>query len=94
MNEMKKSVRAIISGEVQGVGYRYTVYHIAQKFKLVGFVRNLGSGEVEVHAEGEEGELEKFLKAIEISDGWIRVGKITVSWGKGKSGYKDFSIIR
>jgi acylphosphatase len=91
---MKKSFRAVVSGDVQGVGYRYTVYNIAQRFKIAGSVRNLDDGTVEVQAEGEGEELEKFLNAIELKDGWIRVGKIAAEWGKYEGRFRGFSILR
>ncbi|MFH1751085.1 MAG: acylphosphatase [Candidatus Micrarchaeota archaeon] len=91
---MEKSARAIAFGEVQGVGYRYSVANIAKKFQVRGFVRNMADGTVEVVVEGEEDELKKFLKAIEIGDGFIRVEKVAVEWGKAKGEMRGFSVRR
>ncbi|MEK6953959.1 MAG: acylphosphatase [Candidatus Micrarchaeota archaeon] len=87
-------VLAIIHGDVQGVGFRFTVFNLAQKFKVNGFVRNLRDGTVEVQAEGEKEQLEKFISAIKIKDGWINVEKIDLEWGKAKNEFRDFSILR
>ena len=52
------------SGRVQGVGFRYTTHSLAQQFAVTGFVRNLPTGEVELVAEGEAGEVQRFLNAL------------------------------
>jgi acylphosphatase len=55
-------------GRVQGVGFRYTVKRIATGFDVVGWVRNLPDGRVELHAGGEADEVRAFLDAIRNSD--------------------------
>jgi len=52
------------TGRVQGVGFRYTTQRIAGRFDVVGFVRNLADGRVELVAEGERHELAVFLDEI------------------------------
>lgn len=52
------------SGQVQGVGFRYTAMGIAQDFTVAGYVRNLYDGRVELWAEGDSAEVERFLEAI------------------------------
>ncbi len=51
-------------GRVQGVGFRYTVKYIATGYDVVGFVKNLPDGRVELQAGGERGEVNAFLEAI------------------------------
>jgi acylphosphatase len=51
-------------GRVQGVGFRYSVKSIATGFDVVGSVKNLIDGRVELHVQGEESEVEEFLEAI------------------------------
>ncbi len=46
--------RFLVSGRVQGVGYRYFAQKEAQALGLSGYARNLGDGRVEVVAEGPE----------------------------------------
>lgn len=55
----------VFGGRVQGVGFRYTTERIARGFRVTGYVRNLVDGRVEVVAEGESGELDRLIAAIE-----------------------------
>lgn len=55
-------------GRVQGVGFRYTVRRIAKGFEVVGSVKNLDDGRVELQAGGEAAEVEAFLTAIRESE--------------------------
>lgn len=57
-----KAVR--YSGRVQGVGFRYTAQQLAVGCAVAGFVRNCPDGEVELVAEGEADEVERFLTAL------------------------------
>ena len=53
--------RVLFHGRVQGVGFRYTTVSIARRYPVVGFVRNLPDGSVELVAEAETGVLDQFL---------------------------------
>ena len=61
----KERRRVYYSGQVQGVGFRYTTHRLAQGFEVTGYVRNLDDGSVELLAEGEPAGLNRFLEAIE-----------------------------
>ena len=54
----------LYEGRVQGVGFRYTVKQIAKGFEVVGWVRNLDDGRVELQCSGEPEEVEGFIEAI------------------------------
>jgi acylphosphatase len=65
--------RVFFSGRVQGVGFRATCRWLARGFDLVGFVRNLPDGRVELLAEGSAREIDRFLDAIQQeAGGFIR----------------------
>ena len=52
----------VISGKVQGVGYRYSVKHKAESLGISGFVRNQNDGSVFVAAQGEKPAMEHFVR--------------------------------
>lgn len=54
----------IYNGRVQGVGFRVTVHAIAARHPVVGFVRNLPDGAVELVAEGADSAVDAFLNAV------------------------------
>lgn len=56
--------RVIYRGRVQGVGFRATVHSIASRHTVVGFVRNLRDGSVELVADGPDEDVEAFLAAV------------------------------
>lgn len=62
------SLQVFYEGNVQGVGFRWSVRHIAKGFDVTGWVRNLADGRVELQINGEEGEVREFLGAIEQSE--------------------------
>jgi acylphosphatase len=88
-----KRVKAIVDGIVQGVGYRYNVKHIAIRYKLKGYVKNLDDGRVEIVAEGDEESLSKFLNDIRIKKEPILVESIDVSYEEPTGEFKVFKII-
>lgn len=51
-------------GHVQGVGFRYTVLGIARGYAVSGYVKNLPDGQVELWAEGEANEVDRFLEDV------------------------------
>ncbi|MDQ2918262.1 MAG: acylphosphatase [Verrucomicrobiota bacterium] len=55
-------------GHVQGIGFRWSVKHIARGFDVTGSVRNLPDGRVELQAVGKADEVSAFLEAIAQSE--------------------------
>ena len=54
----------LYSGKVQGVGLRYTVCSVARRHAVTGYVKNLEGGRVELVAEGDLDEVERFLAGV------------------------------
>lgn len=61
---MRVCKHVFYSGQVQGVGFRWTARNLAQGFPVTGFVRNLNDGRVEIVVEGWEADVQAFLRAI------------------------------
>jgi len=62
------SLQVFYEGHVQGVGFRFTVRHIAKGFDVTGWVRNLPDGRVELQATGDEEEVRAFLDGVAQSE--------------------------
>ena len=88
---MTKRVHAIFSGRVQGVGFRFTAESVAQSSGVVGWVKNLHSGDVEIVAEAEEGILKDFISRLEDEFGGYISDK-KVNWENPTAEFKDFGI--
>jgi acylphosphatase len=58
------SIQVFYEGNVQGVGFRWTVRNVAKGFDVTGWIRNLPDGRVEMQVSGEEDEVRAFLNAI------------------------------
>jgi len=67
----------IFTGRVQGVGFRFTAFRIANRYKLTGFVRNSPGGTVEMLAQGLSEDIDDCIREIKESfAGYIRETKI------------------
>ena len=62
------STQVFYEGNVQGVGFRYSIRQIAKGFDITGSARNLNDGRVELLTTGEEDEVRAFLEAIDQSE--------------------------
>lgn len=56
--------RITFSGRVQNVGFRLEVFHLAERLKLTGWVKNLEDGSVEGEFQGEELKIEFLVKCM------------------------------
>ena len=83
----------MVSGRVQGVGFRYFVVQVARRAGLVGWVRNLPDGTVECEAEGDRSALEWFLEQLRRGPG--RVEAVVAAWkdSPGSPAAADFRIL-
>ena len=70
--------RYVISGRVQGVGYRFFAQEAAAREGLGGFVRNLQDGCVEAEAEGDQSALDRFERALHQGPPGARVDRVVV----------------
>ena len=92
MDETPKQLHALFSGRVQGVGFRFTVCRIAERFSVTGFVRNLENGDVELVAEGAEPELSDFIYDIRNSQLRRYIMQDRVSWKSATGAFDRFGV--
>lgn len=89
---MKKRVHVFYSGRVQGVGFRLTAEETAQGLGVVGWVKNLRDGRVEVVAEADQNTLERFLEAIRTGPMRSFIEQVDVSWSNASGTFEEFEI--
>lgn len=76
---MRLARRYLISGRVQGVGFRFFAQAAAVREGVHGWVRNVPDGQVEIEAEGEAEALERFEHRIRHGPPGARVERVEVT---------------
>jgi acylphosphatase len=84
----------LISGEVQGVGYRYFAQRSSARHQVRGYVKNLDDGRVEVLAEGPAKAVEEFRHDLAAGPTYSRVGQIEEFVLEPRGLYPTFRIER
>jgi acylphosphatase len=84
----------IISGEVQGVGYRYFAQRAAARHQVTGYVRNLPNGTVEALAEGDRDSVEAFQHDLATGPSWAAVANVEAINLEPTGTYSSFRIER
>ena len=69
-------LKAVIRGEVQGVGFRWSVQRQAHELGLTGYAENLPDGSVRVEAEGEPGQLDQLEAFLRQGPRWAEVASL------------------
>ena len=85
-------VTVLYSGRVQGLGFRATVRYLACGYDVIGTVRNLPDGRVELIAEGARAELKAFLDGIAASELSGFIGKQHETWSFAQGNLRGFVI--
>ena len=80
------------SGLVQGVGFRYFVYNRAINLDLIGYVKNIFSGEVEIEIEGDRSLIEEFIKEVKVGPRSANVKDLKIEWLNSTKSYRSFEI--
>ena len=92
VDEQPVRVRILVGGRVQWVGFRAFVAQTATRLDLLGGVRNLDDGRVELDVEGRRTVIEILLRELKIGPSAARVTKIETVWSTETGRYSNFSI--
>lgn len=89
----KTAIRIIVSGRVQGVGYRAWTAGNARQHGLTGWVRNLRTGEVEAVLHGDTAQLEAFIKQCWQGPRSAAVEQVSRYHYDGQESFSDFDVL-
>ena len=87
------TIRYLITGRVQGVGFRYAALNTAHSLGIRGTVRNRMDGSVEVVAQAENNRLEAFELFLHEGPSWSRVTEVQRVAIDTTQEYPDFRIL-
>lgn len=90
----KARAHLLITGRVQGVGFRYDTQWTAQGLDLCGWVRNRSDGAVEAVIEGEKEHVERMVAWCRRGSTLSRVDAVEVNWGDYTGEFTGFGIRR
>ncbi|MDR0561380.1 MAG: acylphosphatase [Spirochaetaceae bacterium] len=90
--ERKMAFSAVISGRVQGVGFRHACAYEARRLGLCGWVKNAWDGSVEVWSEGPVSAQECFLGWLREGPPFARVKSIRTAPEIPTGKYQNFSV--
>lgn len=91
---VNRRVHCIVTGLVQGVGFRYHTRDEAVRLDLQGWVRNLDDGRVEVVAEGPEETLRQLVAWLGRGPRSARVDNVDTRWEAATGQHHNFHITR
>ena len=89
---MRIARRFVISGRVQGVGFRWFARDAAMREGVAGWVMNLPDGRVEAFVEGDADAVTRVERALRSGPPGARVEHVTVTDEEASGSLKGFSI--
>jgi len=89
---VKVRAEILVSGLVQGVGFRYFVVRNAQELGITGYTKNLFTGEVLTVAEGEKHLIENLFDLLKVGPSYSDVRSANIIWQKNKNEFKNFEV--
>ena len=74
----ERAIHVVVTGRVQGVGYRYTAQRTAARMGLHGWVRNQNDGSVQLHAQGDTEVVTRFIEFLNDGPPAARVSEVVL----------------
>lgn len=90
---MPSEVHCIVSGKVQGVGFRDFVTRCAKEQGIVGSVKNKDDGTVEIVAQGTLDALKIFIELLHEGSVLARVDGVSADWHTAEQLFTDFEVL-
>jgi acylphosphatase len=88
-----QQVHVIISGMVQGVGFRYFIKSWAKSMSITGWTQNTTAGQVEAVFQGKKAAIEKMISVCRRGPFLAEVKDVQVSTEAAKEWFNDFAIV-
>jgi acylphosphatase len=88
----KARIQIVVTGRVQGVGFRAFVLDLAKQAGISGWVRNLGYNQVETVAEGLRDKLERFSEQMKMGPRGGRVDQSDIEWQTYTGEFNGFTV--
>lgn len=89
---MTVGAKILVSGLVQGVGFRFFVHRIASRMGLTGYVRNLYNGDVEIEVEGDRSLIEELIKEVKVGPRTAHVSDVMIEWKPYQARFQNFDV--
>lgn len=89
---MEVGAHILVSGLVQGVGFRYFVFGRARKLGLAGYVCNLFNGSVEIFAEGDRSLIEELIREVKVGPRAAQVTDLKIHWQEPQHQFQEFTV--
>jgi len=86
------AISIIVDGIVQGVGFRWFAAKLADKYGIKGWVKNRLRGDVEIYAEGEQTDIDRFIGDLRKGPRYGRVDALEIELKEYQGNFQDFSI--
>jgi acylphosphatase len=86
--------RILITGLVQGVFFRRETADLARRLGILGWVRNLPDGKVEVLAEGDKRRLDELIRFCHVGPPGAVVRRVEVEWSDYSGEFRGFRITK
>jgi acylphosphatase len=88
----KACVQLIVSGKVQGVGFRFSTQQAANTYHIQGWVKNLPDGNVAIRAQGEQAQLSQFIDWAKHGSQFANVHDVAITKLVTQNELTQFSI--
>ena len=85
-------LRILLEGRLQGANFRLNTQQQADQLELVGFIRNLSDGRIEIEVQGAEKNVEKILHWCQAEPHGSQIKSILFRYDEPISRYTEFSV--